>query len=83
MPDSVLENHLLEDLAIVIAALEAARSLGERASNLSDARGMQEVTLALGGLRALLDLAVQHQNQLESLLRQLTVQPTGEVCAAS
>ena len=65
----------LEDLAILIAALEAAHGLSERADGLVDADRPLALAHALGGVDALLALALRHRDRAWSALQ---TQPQAE-----
>lgn len=65
MSNMLPESELLEHLLVMIAALEAAHSWSERASALVEADDRpHDLAHALGGVDALLDLAVGHRDRV-------------------
>ena len=77
MPDSTLETELFEDLAVLIAALEAAHGRSERLGVSVDAHDPVQLALTLGGVEALLELADRHYQRVRSAARTLAAQGTG------
>ena len=76
MPDSTLETELFEDLAVLIAALEAAHGRSERLGVSVDAHDPVQLALTLGGVEALLELADRHYQRVRSAARTLAAQGT-------
>ena len=74
MSEPTLEDELYEALAVLIAALEAAHCLSERASGLLGEARALDLAQALGGVEALLELAVQHNGRVLSGARRLPAQ---------
>ena len=76
MPDSTLETELFEDLAVLIAALEAAHGRSERLGVSVDAHDPVQLALTLGGVEALLELADRHYQRVRSAAWTLAAQGT-------
>lgn len=74
MFEPTLEEELYEALAVLIAALEAAHGLSERVSVLLGGGHALDLARASGGVEALLELAVQHNERVQSGLRRLPAQ---------
>ena len=71
MPDPALVTEVFEDLAVLIAALEAAHGRSERVGAPIDAQDPLQLALTLGGVEALLELADRHYQRVQSAARTL------------